>query len=276
MPKTLTEAEIDQILADVEQTLNASVLSKSEKTPKKLAKADEDRPEDDRPAAEAPAPESSALAEDAPAAPPAEGAPTEEAPAAPPAEEAPAEGAPAEETPAEGSEEELEEPQLSDEELHQIYGSMSPEELERHYMVIRQYMQEAYAKMEKSEKDSKEAGSSKDSEAIESLKKDNASLKDKVGELQKSLEVAVKALEIGLKPVRKSVAGIEYVKKSEADSPVVKPLEKSELQAKVGEFYQDKAKVSALKKSERDAIDNFLLNGSDKEKVEQILNIGGK
>lgn len=283
-----TDQQIDDLLKSVEQELNkAEALSKSapiakadpqeEEAPAAEAPAAEAAPAPEAPAAEAPAPE--AAPEAAAAAPAPEGDPA----AMPPAEGAPAE-APAEAAPGEEQMAQEGEQPLSDEELHEIYASMPPEELERHYMIIRSLMQDAYAKAEKETKNETLAKSESGSEkALEELRKENEGLKKasddsakEVAALKKSLEGLAAAVEKTiLKPVRKSVAGIEFVaRNAEGEKPETRPLTKSELTAKIKEKF-DKD-MASLSKSDREACNDFLLYNEGKEKVEKILGIGGK
>ena len=282
-----TDKEIDNLLKSVEAELDAQSLSKSEALSKAPPQEDEAEmappvaeaaPAPEAQAAEAPAPE---MAPDAAAAPAPEGdpmaAPAPEAEGAP--AEAPAEAAPGEEQMAQEGEQ-----PLSDEELHEIYASMPPEELERHYMVIRSLMQDAYAKAEKETQNETLAKSESGSEkAVEQLRKENESLKKasedsakEVAALKKSLEGLASAVEKTiLKPVRKSVAGIEFVQRN-TGSPETesKPLTKAELTVKIKEKFDKE--IGSLSKSDREACNDFLLRDIGKEKVEKILGIGGK
>lgn len=253
-----TDQEIDALLAEIEGTLNkAEMLAKSSK----LAK-DEDS-DSDKPEAEAPAPAEAPAEEPAPEAPAAEAAPSEE-PAPPEAPEAP-------EAPAAEGEESLEgeqEAPLSDEELDQIYGAMDPEELERHYMMIRQHLQSAMAKMEEEESKEEEKKEEAKEEPKEEEKKEDmeksekiAALEQKLADSDKKLELMAKAIDLVVnRPTRKAVTGIEYIQKSEPESK--KPLSESEVKEKVRQF-----KPSELSKSEREAVNAFLLHGEQKADI---------
>jgi len=102
------------------------------------------------------------------------------------------------------------------------------------------------------------------------LKKENEALKTEQQKLNKSIDLLTKAIEAGFKPVRKSVAGVEFTTRSEEISEA-KPLTKSELMEKI----KVKVKEPSLSKSERDLINQYVLYGTDKEKVEKLI-IGGK
>ena len=293
----LTDAEIDQIIVEVEQTLNkAEDLTKSKKEGT-LNKAipPKEEPEAPAPPQEEPAaPPPEAGSPEAP--PPEDGSAPPEQESAPAASEAPAEEPPMDgQAPAGGEEALSEDAPLTDEELEQIYGSMAPEELERHYMVIRQHMQAAYAQQDPGQQPAPEAPAPEQApppeqpmamsekaqndlnkSEFDSLKAENVKMKAETESIKKSLDLMAKALEVGFTPKRKSVEGLEFIKKSEADNPDAQPLSKSEIKSQINALYSDNSKVSSLSKSDRDAIDSYLLDGSGKETVEKILNLGGK
>ena len=237
--------------------------------------SDENKPPHDE-AAEAGAPPAPA--------PDAGGAPGEGAPSDAPAPEAgaPGEGAPQAGAPGEEQlgQESADAP-ISDEELKEIYGSMAPEELQRHFMAIREILRGAQqpspeagaqppaappapagAPMAMSEK---ENGMNKTEQAeFEALKKKNQELEASLGRLATVMEVA-------LRPERKAVTDIAYIQKSENDKPEGKELSKAEVRALANEKCKDKS----LSKNDRDAISDFLLRGEQSEKVMQIIK-GGK
>ena len=132
----ISDSQLDQILEEV-GTL-AEELAKSESKEKKCEMKKDEKPEDKPEDGAAPegdaGPAGDAGAEAPPA--PAEG----EAPP-PPTDGAPAAG----EQPPEAGMEGQEGGEMSDEELQQIYGSMEPQDLERHYMIIRQILQGHYS-----------------------------------------------------------------------------------------------------------------------------------
>jgi hypothetical protein len=133
----ISDSQLDQILEEV-GTL-AEQLAKSESKEKKCEMKKDEKPED-KPEEKPPMDGGSPAAdggEDTPPA-PGEGA-GEEVP--PPADGAPATG----EQPPEAGMEGQEGGEMSDEELQQIYGSMEPQDLERHYMIIRQVLQGHYS-----------------------------------------------------------------------------------------------------------------------------------
>ena len=161
--------------------------------------------------------------------------------------------------------------ELSDEELHQIYGSMEPSDLERHYMIIRGMLRDSYAKMEKSEAGNSESLSKKEEyEAkIQELTKNQK-------EMESSLAAAFKAMELMAKPERKAVTSeVQVLGKTESDvtsSPAKEEIDfsslsKSEIVSKINE----KVKDPKLTKSDRDLINQYLLHGEDKEQVFNLL-----
>lgn len=246
-----TEQEIDSLLASVEASL-AKVES--------LSKADPDEVE--QPAAEP--------KDDAPMAPPA--SPAVDQP--PPAGDQPADQPPpAGDQPAEQPDQELsqeaqgEEVPLSDEELDQIYGSLDPQELERHYMAIRRHLQDAYAKaeMESKEEDKEKKEEDKEDKVEKSeTAKEIEELKKKNAEQEQTLATLSKAIELLAQPKRKSIANIEYVKKSEVQE---KPVSKTEIKQKLNEI----TKSSALTKSERAKIDEYCLFGKNEQEIVNIV-----
>lgn len=220
-----------------------------------------------------------------------------------PAEEAPAEPEHAEEAPEADD-------NISDEELIEIYQHMPPEERERHFMLLRHVMEQemeqpqaepeqapeqpeeqpqAEAELpksemkeeekedekkeeekedkEKAEKKEKPMKKSEDSEKLSSLEKENE-------ELKKSLEKLVGVLDVAFKPVRKSVAGMEFIQKGEQPAPQAQVLSKSQKIEKLNEL--TKSQGSKLTKSDREAINDFVLRDGSEEKINQLLNLGGK
>jgi len=290
--KFFTDTEIDEILSAVESSLEeATSLAKSEDSTKNLKKEEGKEvfdEESDAPVLEESpeaAPEAPVSEEVAPA--PAEEsmAPTEESFEAAPEEEAAPQMAPEEDPMAEepmGDEmgdEALEgEGELSDDELHEIYASMDPSDLERHYMIVRSLLRDAYAKAEKeevekcgdvtkSETKTKEDRLNK-SESNEVVKK-LEELEKSNSELKSSLAQAVKAIKILVKPERKAVTNeVEFVKKSEEEKQIEK-MSKEEIRTKLN----IKVKDESLSKKDRDTINTYLLSGARDEDEKPVLEI---
>ena len=167
--------------------------------------------------------------------------------------------------------------ELSDDELHQIYASMEPQDLERHYMIIRSMLRDAYAKMEKSEKSTES-----NKEKVEDMAK-NEEYETKISQLEKSnvemqqsLEAAIKAVELIHKPERKAVTSeVQVLGKTESDvagqntegEVDFSSLSKSDITAKLNEKVRD----PKLSKSDREAINGYLLSGSGKEEIIKLL-----
>jgi pilus assembly protein FimV len=260
-----TEAEIDSILNSVEETLSkVSALNKSE-----LKKEEPPKPED---AIEQAPSDSAPSAPEAPA--------QEDAPQAPDMQEPPQEEAPQEQQPEAAPEESLEQESdapLSDEELQEIYGSMPADELERHFMIIREMLmqhQQPETEMPAPEAKAPEAQAPmaqapapapemEKSEKIVALETEQVTLK-------KNLEKAIQLLEVAFKPQRKAVTSLEYIKKGEEQSEA-KEYSKEEAVVKLTEI----TKSQSLSKTEREAITDFTLNGGSKDIVMKIIN-GGK
>lgn len=264
-------------------TGDAAQAASTSMTPAANMKKDDELPE------EAPAEESAPEMEA-----PADAPPAPEEAAAPAPEEAPAEEAPAEEPEAEAQpEEEMEAPaeeaeeleQLSDEDLQEIYGSMSPEELERHYMICRDALAQKY-EMDKEEHDDHEEDEESDEEvekcgditksepAIDAEKEELKAKLAKAEEGIKSLETQltrfVTAFENSVKSRRRSVEGIEYVAKSE-EAP--KPLSKAE----TTQILKELTASNKLSAEDRSAINDYYLGNGSEEKIVKIIGkFGGK
>ena len=196
---------------------------------------------------------------------------------------------------------------VSDEDLVRIYSSMSPEDLERHATIARMVSERMQPEQELApeqemapeqegapggppnidgqvlEDKKRPFGKSEiafiarkikafDSSVneLKSLKKENDSLKKDQEHLNKSIGLLTKAIEAGFRPIRKSVAGVEFTNRAEEVSEA-KILTKSELLEKI----KVKVKETTLSKTDRDLINQYLLHGTDKEKVEKLI-IGGK
>jgi hypothetical protein len=280
-----SESEIDNILVAVEESMqNAANLSKSAKMSKALP-GEEDPSMGGDPAA-APAPD---MGGDPAAAPapdmggdPSMGGDPAAAPApdmgGDPAAEGDMGGDPAAEgdmggdPAAEGNPDEAlqgEEGDISDEELQQIYASMEPQELERHYMIIRGMLRDAYAKMEKSQPVKKSESSANLEGKVSDLVKENE-------EMKKSLEAAFKAIGHLARPERKAVTqSIQVLGKTESDvstgnsesSEDYTTLSKQEIVSRINQKVSD----PRLSKSDREAINGFVLYNEGKDKIFEIL-----
>lgn len=267
----LSDQDIDEILATVERTLEqAPNLAKSTLRKDGQPEMEPSEPEAGQEPA-APAPEMSAE----PAAP----APSPEA-----APEAP-EAAPGEQGPDEALEHEGQDQPLSDEELDQIYGSMPPEELERHYMAMRKFLeQQGGAEEPQAEPPAPEAPQAPEAPAMppeepaaksEKESSEVKALKAEIESLKKGMEMTVKAVEKVLQPTRRSVAGIEFIRKNEEmesgkTEENLDGLTKSEVSSRIKAIGP-----AALSKSEREQINNYLLNDKGKEKVLDIIKSKG-
>lgn len=188
---------------------------------------------------------------------------------------------------------------LSDEELQQIYGAMDPEELQRHYMVIRQFLEQHMGQADatpppapeaappaapamKAEMDKSGAYAAPAHTKVEKSEKTTTAestevkaLKAKIEELEKGLTTAVKAVELVLQPTRKSVAGVEFIKKNEelegkGSQEDLSKLTKADIDARFR-----KIGISNFSKSERDSVNAFLLRDEGKDKVLDIIKSKG-
>lgn len=154
---------------------------------------------------------------------------------------------------------------ISDEELKEIYGSMPPEELQRHFMVIREILRGAQpaAAPAPAPEMGKSEGRSAESKKIAELEKKNQ-------ELEKSLGRLAMVMETMFKPERKAVTDIAYIRKSEADNAEDRQLSKEEIRALANE----KCKDRSLSKSDREALNDYLLRGESSDKVMKIIRGG--
>lgn len=284
-----TDQDIDNLIQSVDETLQkAEALAKSQP----LNKADDEQ-QDDQAAA---APADAAPAQDAQAAAPADAAPAadDQAAAAPAAAaDDQAAAAPADQQAAPAADEQAlqgeEAAPLSDEELAQIYGSMPPEELERHYSIIRQQLQSAYGQEQAAPAEAAPAAEQQAAPApaaaapapeMQKSEKDQviAALQKQVGDQAAAIEQITKAFEVLAKPSRKSITEIQYMAKSEADAPANGGT--GETAAMTKEQVKEAARKlnpAKLEKAERDMVNKFYLEGVGQKEVEKLIHSkGGK
>lgn len=176
--------------------------------------------------------------------------------------------------------------ELSDEELNEIYGSMDPQELEKHYMIIRQHMQAAYQKAEiamKNELENKEIEDVKKSEVSEKeaeLIAKNEVIEAELSGLKTQLNALTSVIEKSInKPSRKAIVQeneLEFVAKSaNGVSDGTEDLTKKEFsQDELRNLASDKAKENLTKK-ERDVINDYFIYGENKNELINLL-VGGK
>jgi hypothetical protein len=261
-----SEQEIDQILASVEEAMaQAESLAKS----MPLTKEDEQDPQQDL------APQQPEQSQDMS---------MDQQPADAPAPEQadPSQPEQSQEQPMDEQQDQSQD-EISDEELHSLYASMDPQELQRHQMAIEAAMGQgqqqeqpsqpqdlAMAEDDKDDKDDEDQEDDEDEEMSKSEKDEFSRLKKDHNDLQKSFAKVVEAMEKAFAPTRKAVTGIEYVQKSE-ETQQQKPLSKAETIAVLNE----KAKDPTLSKSDRMAINDFILNGGSQDKIKTIIK-GGK
>jgi hypothetical protein len=243
-----------------------------------LKKEEEPKEEEQKEQAAAPEQEAApAPAEEAPQ----EAPPAPEMEAQPPQEEQPQAPEAAPEQGDEALQEEGHEDQpLTDEELTQIYSSMSPDELERHFSVMRQVLGQAYAQDEQqapqmesqpAPEAAPEAAPQQDDEMQKSESKISA-LEKKIQEQDTALKVITQAFETLARPQRKSVTDMQFIAKGEETSSS-KPMTSEEIRKKAN----DLAKSSSLSKSEREMINRFFLYKEGADEVTKLINSkGGK
>lgn len=269
-----SDQEIDQLLASVEDAMaQASKLAKSQPMYKD---AEEEQMQDAAPEeqeSEQPSEEESA-ADSAPEM----DAGSEQDEGAPEAEQS--------EQGAEEGEQGEDHGDISDEELHEIYASMNEDELHRHLVAIEaalggsqdeqnpEDMQapESMAPPAQAPQMQPEQMAMKSEKVKNDLNKSEEfqKLKDENDQLKKSLDKVIAAMGKAFQPTRKAITNIEYIKKSESQSDEL-PLNKDETVAKLTQI----AKSANLSKSDRQAINNYILTGGSEEQVKTILK-GGK
>lgn len=183
--------------------------------------------------------------------------------------------------------------ELSDEELDEIYGSMDDQELERHYMILRQHMQGRYQKAEiamknelkeqegeeiqknEASESSKEVASAKEEELV----KKNEEMQGELNGLKEQLVALTQVFEKSInKPSRKSIVQeneLDFVKKSEGGSEGgVEDGAKDYSQDELRTMSNDKAKENLTKK-EREVINDYFIYGENKGELIKLL-VGGK
>lgn len=163
-------------------------------------------------------------------------------------------------------------------EMDKLYKSMSKAEKEAHYQSLKKSMfGEEEVKTEEAQQTqevekTEETTEEKEGEKLEKTETD--SLKEENAELKKSLEQLTNAMANFLKktpPKRKAITKIEYIKKSEAEEAEEKEdvakLTKSEIKKRLSA----KAREEELKKSDREAINNYYLNNDSIESIKHLL-----
>lgn len=168
--------------------------------------------------------------------------------------------------------------ELSDEELQQVYGAMDPQELERHYMVLRGILRDQYQKAETSTEDKKdEDESAKDMEKCGEMSKSEGKSKNaleaEVADLKKSIDGLLKATKILSQPTRKAATTeIEFINKSEGGSNAVQPevlnLSKAEIKDRLNTLCKTNM---TLTKAERDLANRYFISGNNESEVLKLI-----
>lgn len=278
------EQDIDNLISSVESTLaKADALAKSS-----LKKDDgqEDPAADAQAAAPAQDASSASPSADAQAAADQTAAPADDA-AAPTddqAQAAPEQGDQALQDEGQGDQ------PLSEEELGQIYSSMAPEELERHYAVIRQVLSQAYAQDGSDQAQPGQDAAAQAAPAPEaaqaaapaemqddSMQKSEdkakiASLEKTMAEQAEALKVITQAFETLARPQRKSVTDMQFIAKGE-DMGGKAPMTSEEIRAKATAL----SKSGSLDANERNTINTYFLHKTGQDDVVKLINSkGGK
>lgn len=272
--KLAKSEEANESAPQVDETVVTS--TKTEEQP--LVKAEEEKKDEKK--EEKPAEKKDEKSDEKPAeqeaAKPAEDkqeAPKEDAPAA---EEKPAaEAAPAGDEACDYDEEDIAH-------MEQMYASMSKSELKAHHDAIRKCLDSQQAEqapaapemdkcgdmsMAKSEENT--STENKPNQEVELLKSELEAQKTKSEELKKSLDAVSEFLTKLVKktaPQGKAITSMDVIAKSES-APESKELSKSEITA----ILAKKAAEPSLSKSDREAINNFYLNGGSVNSISHLL-----
>jgi hypothetical protein len=179
-----------------------------------------------------------------------------------------------------GYEDELDQP-LSDDELREIYSSMPLDELEKHFMIIREILQSKEGGNVREQPVDSEASTMKSerknsnlSKAQKDKDKEIALLKTQLNEQTKTLALLTKAFATLAKPERKAItqiAELGYIAKSAASG-----MQKSLTHEEMSKMYKELG-PSSFSKSENAIIMSYFLRGVNKKEAEEILlTKGGK
>lgn len=296
-----TEKDIEKLIESVTEEFTSHLakaeenfkLAKSEAATavETLVKAEdgEKKPEEKKPEAKEEAKEddkNKGHEEKAPEAKDGEKAPTEEAPAPAEGEHKPEGEAPAAEAapaaPAEG-EDHCDYDDADREHMQKMYMSMSKGELKAHHDSCRAALDHKgmaksgeQAPMNKSETvvasiEVTPEVKPEPNKELELLKTEVAAEKAKSEALQKNLDtvsaILTKLVEKKVAPQGKAITNLEVIAKSEGGKEAEKTLSKSEIDAALGKKAQD----PKLEKSDRDAINNFYLNGGSLNSISHLL-----
>ena len=163
--------------------------------------------------------------------------------------------------------------------------SLSPEELERHYSVIREALSSHYGQGQEQQQPEMAAAapeeqpqmpeqqaSQEQEDPMMQKSEDMIALQKKVDDQAQAIELMTKAFEVFAKPTRKSVTDIQFINKSEDNSKPAMSFEETKKAA------ADLAKSGKLDKSERETVNQFFLSkGEGLEQVQKIIHSkGGK
>jgi hypothetical protein len=175
-------------------------------------------------------------------------------------------------------EENLDQP-LSDDELREVYSAMPIDELEKHFMIIREILQSKGGEGSEEQAPAPEAPAMKSENQNSNLSKSQkdkeiALLKAQLNEQTKTLALLTKAFATLAKPERKAItqiAELGYIAKSEASD-----MQKSLTHEEMSQMYK-KLGPSSFSKSENTVIMGYFLKGINKNEAEKILlTKGGK
>lgn len=162
-------------------------------------------------------------------------------------------------------------------EMNKMYTSMSKSEAEAHYKSVKKALfgevskdqseQPSEIKKAETEVEASSDEKTEEKEGNELFKSEIAGLKEENEGLKKNLEKLVGSLTKSVKkstaPKQKAITRIEFIAKSEEETPIEKKeedvlkLDKSEISARLSE----KIREGSLKKSEKEAINIYYLDG---------------
>jgi len=162
-------------------------------------------------------------------------------------------------------------------EMDELYSSMTKSEAQAHFDSVSKIVSPIEVKTEevKIEKSEETVETKVETESdlfkseIENVKKENEDLKKNIETLTTALTTYIKGQGA---PKQKAITKVKYIAKSEAETKNesgvdVSSLSKSEISSKLSE----KAKDRDLKKSDREAINNFYLSNGSVDQIKHLL-----
>lgn len=167
--------------------------------------------------------------------------------------------------------EEIEADEEDYETIDDLYASMTKSEKEAHYAAVKKSIfgeeVEEEAVEEQSMEKSEEVEAKEDNDEVEMLKSENEELKKNYEQLN---ELVSKLFNTKKAPAQKAVTNVNYIAKSEETEVEEKEdfsnMSKNEVTAKLKSI-----DYSELKKSDREAINNYYLDNGSVESIKHLI-----